>query len=135
MTAMSIRLNRLSPGNWLKRLGLFIVGFWVIVLVAAVASLIYQKFDGPTIQSVTAANLSLEDQNLSLNSQLSSSQSNVSSLQSQLSISSAKLDAVVGRIEAVEKEGERIMKVVERFVTVVPLELPPNDLKISLPDR
>jgi hypothetical protein len=114
------------------------MGIWVIALVAAVASLMYQKFDGPTIQSVTAANLSLEHQNVDLNGQLSGSQSEVASLQSQLvslqhllSRSSAELNATRSRAGTAEKEGGRFKRMVERFVTVVPLELPPYDVKLT----
>ena len=121
------------------------MGLWVIVLVAAVGSLIYQKFDSPTIQSVTAANLSLEGKALVLNNQLNSSRSEIDSLRSQLSNffdektsllnllsrSSGELNYVLSRIESVEKEGERLMKIVDRFVTVVPLKLPPHDLRLT----
>ncbi len=143
MKRIGIRLNRLSPLSGLKSLGIFVMGIWVIVLVGAAGSLIYQKFDGPTVQSVTAANLSLEDQNLDLNQQLEGSRSEIASLQSQLSISSDEatslrnllsrssdeLNTVLGRVEAIEKEGERLMKLANRLITVVPLELPPYDVK------
>ena len=138
MTVQSIQPNRFIPRNWFKRFGLFLVALWLIVLVAAVASLIYQRFDGPTIQSVTAANMSLENQNLNLNvksaslqARLSSLSTEIASLQSQLLATSVDLDSARSRLATTTKQHAEIWEVLSQFVTVVPLELYPGDLILS----
>ena len=156
MTTQSLGPNRLIPRGWLKRLGVFFVALWVIFLVAAIASLIYQKFDGPTVQSVTAANLSLEGQNsnlsrqnTSLQTQLSDSSAKVETLQSrlqfQVSNSSAQIEKlqsrlsrafnelnyVLDRVGSLTQQRKDAVDLLNRFVEVVPLELPPHDLIIT----
>ena len=54
----------------LKKVGLVLASFWVIILVAAVAATIYREFDGPTVRATTSENLSLNDANFSLSSEL-----------------------------------------------------------------
>ena len=138
MTTQSLGPNRLIPRGWLKRLGVVVVGLWVIFLVAAIASVIYQKFDGPTVQSVTASNLTLEGQNLELSRQNTSLQSQVSDfsaqiekLQSKISRNSAELNYVLDRVGSLTQQRKDAVDLLNRFVEVVPLELPPHDLIIT----
>ena len=51
--------------------------------------------------------------------------------QKRLSDTSGELNFVLSRFRALEKEDEQLMKNVERFITVVPLELPPHDVRLS----
>lgn len=56
----------------LKKVGLFLISLWVIVLIGGVGSTIYREIDGPAFRNVTAQNLSLNSINSTLSDNLTS---------------------------------------------------------------
>ena len=134
MPILNLRINRFIPANWLKRLGLAVAAIWVFVLVAAVGSMIFQKIDGPTIQSVTAANVSLEDQMLDMRNsfidRLNASQNQINSLRSELDSKANELDSKNNAIDTLHTRvalaghnRERLKQEIEMFLTFEPADV------------
>lgn len=85
----------------LKEMGLFLVGIWLIVLVAGIAASLYREIDGPTIRRLAAKNLDLNSihttlteelrlanaANLEVNAELTHAKERITSLDTRLRIS------------------------------------------------
>ncbi len=71
----------------LKQVGFALASLWLIVLIAAVAGVIYREIDGPTIRSTIAENLSLTAINSTLDANLDSAKGTIEQLKADLMVS------------------------------------------------
>ena len=70
-----------------KQVGFALASLWLIVLIAALASVIYREIDGPTVRSTIAENLSLTAINSTLNANLDSAKGTIAQLKADLMVS------------------------------------------------
>ncbi len=83
----------------LKKMGLVFASLWIVILVAAVAAIIYRDFGGPTIRTVTAQNIDLSTVNSSLITNLDAVQRDNALLNSNLLNSQTELATLKRQFE------------------------------------